>query len=118
MFFMKKLLVFIPICLSLFVSRLNAQQTNDSLTQQMKFYYYPSSNVYYNPSTSDYWYYDDATSNWTSVRELPSTIHLVKSPRYLVYHSDADIWKDNAMHLKKYKVKKNGQIKTKPQKTQ
>jgi len=113
---MKKLIYLLIICFSIGSSlSLKAQDTTSTTQhQQMKFYYYPSSNVYLNPSTNDYWYYDEGTSTWTSARELPSNITLVKSPRYLVYHNDADVWKDNAAHLKKYKVKKNGEVKTKP----
>jgi hypothetical protein len=87
--------------------------TTTHMAKQMKFYYYPSSNVYYDPSSNNYWYWDDATSQWTSVTELPSTVHLVKTNKVVVYHSDPDVWKDNAAHLKKYKTKKNGTTKAK-----
>ena len=49
-------------------TKLAAQET------RVRFYYYPSSNVYYNGE---------------------------------------DVWKDNAMHMQKYKAKKNGTIKAK-----
>ena len=93
-----------------------AQSTKDQTQQQqgIKFYYYPSSNVYYNTSTSEYEYYDEGSSTWVTVKELPSTITLVKTPVYTVYHNDAEVWKDNAEHLKKYKVNKEGKVKAKP----
>ena len=82
-------------------------------TQKVTFYYYPSSNVYYNVVASDYWYYDDATGAWDEVKTLPATITLEKSPRYTVYYTGKDVWKDNATHVKKYKAKGKGELKEK-----
>lgn len=90
------------------VSKVSAQET-----QKVTFYYYPSSNVYYNVTATDYWYYDDATSAWVEIKTLPATITLEKSPRYTVYYTGKDVWKDNATHMKKYKVKDNGELKEK-----
>ena len=74
--------------------------------QRVRFYYYPSSNVYYNVSTGEYWYYDNGTTNWVDVKTLPTTITVEKTPRYTVYYNGTDVWKDNAVHQKKYKAKK------------
>jgi hypothetical protein len=82
-------------------------------THRVRFYYYPSSNVYYNVSAGDYWYYDDGTTNWVEAKTLPTTITVVKSPHYTVYYKDHDVWRDNATHQQKYKVKKNGTLKPK-----
>jgi hypothetical protein len=90
------------------VSKVSAQET-----QKVTFYYYPSSNVYYNVTATDYWYYDDATSAWVEIKTLPATITLEKSPRYTVYYTGKDVWKDNATHMKKYKVKDNRELKEK-----
>jgi hypothetical protein len=89
-------------------SKISAQET-----QKVTFYYYPSSNVYYNVSASDYWYFDDANKAWVEVKTLPTTITVEKAPRYTVYYNGADVWKDNAAHQKKYKVKDNGELKEK-----
>ena len=117
---MKKIIL---LCLFAIVlgSALRAQDSTTSTTttttthkaKQMKFYYYPSSNNYFDPSNNNYWYWDDASSQWSSGTKLPSTIHLVKTNKVMVYHSDPDVWKDNAAHLKKYKTKKNGTVKAK-----
>lgn len=101
-------------------TRLFAQQTTTTTTtstqpqQQTMYYYYPSSNVYFNPTTSEYWYYDTGNSNWVQAKDLPSTVTLVKDPSYQVYYSGTDVWKDNAEHVKKYKVSKDGKTKEKP----
>lgn len=118
---MKKMLATLLVCLTVFCTSVMAQKTTTTTTtttsshnaRVMRFYYYPSSNVYYNPTDNDYWYYDDATSKWTSVPELPTTVHLVKTDKVTVYHTDGDVWKDNADHIKKYKMKKNGTVKAK-----
>jgi len=118
---MKKILATFALCLGVSCSALMAQDTTTTMTttttshnaNRMRFYYYPSSNIYFDPTNSDYWYYDNATSQWVSATKLPGTIHLIKTGRVMVYHNDADVWKDNPQHLKKYKTKKNGQIKAK-----
>jgi len=92
-------------------SKLSAQET-----QKVTFYYYPSSNVYFNTTASDYWYYDETTKGWVEVKTLPTTITLEKTPRYTVYYNGTDVWKDNAEHVKRYKVKDNGELKEKKSK--
>ena len=87
------------------ITHVTAQEVQQ--TQRVKFYYYPSSNVYYNTSTSEYWYYDQPTVKWVEVKTLPTTITIEKTPRYTVYYKDQDVWKDNPVHVKKYKGKKD-----------
>lgn len=104
-------------CGLVFSAGLKAQQTTTTTTSTQdstQFYYYPSSNVYLNPATNQYWYYDTGSSTWVSAQQLPSTITLVKEPVYTVYYNGTDVWKDNAEHMKKYKVNKNGKVKVKP----
>src|SRR5258706_9678813 len=82
--------------------------------QRVKFYYYPSSNVYYNISTGEYWYYDEPNVKWVEVKTLPQTIKIEKTPAYTLTYNGEDVWKENAMHQKKYKSKtKKGKTKTK-----
>lgn len=104
---MKRIILALALLFALGSStRLAAQET------RVRFYYYPESNIYYNPANSEYWYYDDVSATWTQVKTLPTTIVLTKAPRYTVYYSGEDVWKDNAMHMKKYKGKK-GEVKAK-----
>jgi len=58
------------------------------------------------PLAHDYEYYDPGTTTWVTVQKLPTTVTLTKSPRYTVYYNGKDVWKDNDMHKKKYKDKK------------
>jgi len=95
---MKKFIVMLAVLFALGFKQASAQRVT--------FYYYPSSNVYYNVSTHDYLYYDPGTTTWVTVQTLPATITLTKTPKYTVYYNGNDVWKDNAMHKNKYKAKK------------
>jgi hypothetical protein len=75
--------------------------------QRVKFYYYPSNNVYYDVSGNQYWYYDEPTVKWMEVKTLPTTITLQKTPVYTVYYNGSDVWKDNDKHKAKYKGNKS-----------
>jgi len=106
---MKKIILGLVLLFALSgTTKLSAQEV-----QRVKFYYYPSSNVYYNVSTGEYWYYDDVSTTWIEVKALPTTITFEKAPKYTVYYNGIDVWKENAEHIKKYKVKKDGEIKAK-----
>jgi hypothetical protein len=121
---MKKIIVAMTILFAAGISTgASAQQTQQTqqtqpaqTSQTIKYYYYPSSNVYYNESTGEYLYYNDADASWTTVKTLPSTIVLEQTPRYEIQYNGTDVWKDNAEHIKKYKVKKDGEVKAKPKK--
>ncbi|PWT93842.1 MAG: hypothetical protein C5B54_01230 [Acidobacteria bacterium] len=87
--------------------RASAQQDQQKQDQQkVTFYYYPSSNIYYNVSTGEYLYYDEPTTKWITAKTLPTTITLEKMPVDTVYYNGPDVWKDNPEHLRKYKAKK------------
>ena len=77
-----------------------------SLTSQaqLKFYYYPSSNTYYDVSQKRYLYQNNGS--WTPVTVLPATIRTVGRPRYIVYNQTPDVWIQNETHVKKYKAPK------------
>ncbi|MDB5193960.1 MAG: hypothetical protein JWQ96_3523 [Segetibacter sp.] len=71
---------------------------------QRKFYYYPTSNVYYDVAQQRYVY--QKGSNWTPVTTLPSGINLGRSQRYIVYSQTPEVWNQNQIHVKKYKAVK------------
>src|SRR5258705_13864439 len=111
---MKKIILAIALLVAIGSTlTVSAQETRTVTTTRVRYYYYPSSNVYFNPTNNEYWYYDDASTTWMQVQSLPTTITLTKTPRYTVYYSGEDVWKDNSMHRKKYKAKGNGVAKTK-----
>lgn len=115
---MKKIILGLAMFFALMSTvQVNAQTSNTTSTSsstRVKYWYYPSANIYYNDTSGDYWYYDDPSTTWTTVKTLPSTYVINdKTPRYEVWYDGTDVWKDNATHLKKYKVKKNGRVKMK-----
>ncbi len=75
--------------------------------KKMKFYYYPSANVYQDVSNSQYAY--DSSGTWVYTQQLPESIMLGENPRkVIVYHDSPDVWTDNKIHVVKYK---NGVVK-------
>lgn len=82
--------------------------------QRIKFFYYPSNNVYYNEASSEYLYYDEPSSTWMTVKQLPTMIVLEPTAmKYAVYSNNKEIWKENNAHKTKYKVKKDGTVQQK-----
>ena len=74
--------------------------------QQMKFYYYPQSNVYYDPGKKHYIYLENGT--WTTVGVLPKKVTIWGIPRVAIYGNDSKIWLKNSDHVVKYKNHPNG----------
>jgi hypothetical protein len=71
--------------------------------QQVKFYYYPNSNVYYNPVAGTYSYVNNG--QWVTVSSLPQTIVVKNQPKRVVYYTGTDVWNRN-----KVKVKSNNGV--------
>lgn len=75
---------------------------NNAKAQKTKFYYYPSSNVYYNTASGKYIYSNNG--KWTTVNALPARLSIAKTPRVIVYHTSPEVWMDNGNHQVKYKT--------------
>lgn len=73
---------------------------NAQVQARIGFYYYPQSNVYYNPHTREYAY--DDNGNWAYRRTLPSNV-VVRNQSHVMVYGDRDIWRDNDAHRNKYK---------------
>jgi hypothetical protein len=78
--------------------------SGNAQTKKMKFYYYPSSNVYYNTASGKYIYNNSGT--WTTVTTLPSTISIARTPRVIVYNTTPRVWENNGNHKAKFKAAK------------
>ena len=96
---MKKLLLSVLVVVSVLLSKA-------SDAQGIRYYYYPGSNVYYDPAHNQYIYYNGST--WTTARRLPGTITVQRSQRVSVYSDDRDVWRRNEEHKVKYKNYPNG----------
>lgn len=77
--------------------------TTTTKTTSTKYLYYPDANVYYNESTKAYMYLDPSTNTWTTNAQLPTTIVIDRKNSNEIAYNGTDIWKDNAMHQKKYR---------------
>lgn len=66
-----------------------------------RYYYYPEPNVYYSPSYHRYWYPQNGV--WIQLSTLPRGVVVVNQPRYNVYCDGDEVWRDNAVHVKRYK---------------
>jgi|GEM_PF-1038778 len=85
-------------------NRNDSYRNNDNRYQQSQnaYFYYPSSNVYYNVNTRDYWYMDH--QQWVRSNRLPKYMVLGNQARYDVRYDgrDGNVWKDNKKHYQKY----------------
>ena len=89
---MKKIIV----ALLLAISLISFQQAG---AQQLKFYYYPSSNVYYDLANHHYVYLNNGT--WTTINTFPPRFR-ARDRRVIIYHSGPEVWMDNTTHHRKY----------------
>jgi hypothetical protein len=64
-----------------------------------KYKYYPTANVYFDPSSRKYTYHKDG--RWTTVNSLPSSIRLNETARDFDFEGD-NPWKENENHKTKY----------------
>jgi hypothetical protein len=112
---MKKIILSMLVCGALFSASAQTTTTSSTTTTTTshKYYYYPSSNVYFDQTSGNYWYWDDASSQWSSAQNLPSTITVVQTDRHPISYRGDDPWKNNATDKQKYKTKKNGKGKMK-----
>jgi hypothetical protein len=65
------------------------------------YYYYPASNVYYSPSNKQYWYPNNGS--WVTANTLPAQYVVVNKPRHTVYYDGTEVWRDNGVHVVKFK---------------
>jgi hypothetical protein len=107
---MKKIIIALLVCGSIFSATAQTDSTRitttTTTTTTHKYFYYPSTNIYFDEASGNYWYLDNDTEAWNMVRTLPSTITVTETTeRYPVTYMGDDPWKENAEHIKKYKVK-------------
>ena len=73
-----------------------------------EYYYYPDDNVYYNPYSSNYIYYDQ--NRWCSGASLPRNFRFNSSGlRVNINYGGNSIWRLNDSHIRQYRNHNNGQ---------
>lgn len=119
---MKKILLMTLICGGMLSA---SAQTTDSTTTTTttttttghQYYYYPSANIYWDQASGNYWYRDNTSNQWVEVQTLPSTVTLDNNAeKYSLNYTGNEPYKNNSEDIKKYKTKKNGTVKIKPEK--
>jgi hypothetical protein len=97
--FMKK---FFLIMLVVTATGLSVQAQTDS-SRKSNYYYYPQSNVYFNPGTKNYSYYDSSSMKWNTGQTLPSQYNInAQTPKSSINYSGTQIWSDNKQHQLQY----------------
>lgn len=71
--------------------------------QQLRFYYYPASNVYYDIANQQYIY--PSGGSWVTRGALPSRTTVLGTDRVVVYSATPQVWRYNATHRAKYRGK-------------
>ena len=76
-------------------------------TTTVEYRYYPGSNVYYNPQTKTYSWFDQNQAKWTTGIALPISFKMKKKAAYnVIRYSGDDIWTANPDHIKMYGTQK------------
>ena len=98
--------------LTAFTVTASAQPPHAKAYGKHKYYYYPASNVYYDAGPRLYYY--NSGPSWTGVSVLPPTFSITTgAPRYAVYYDGPEVWRDNHVHVVKYKAYNNKPMKNK-----
>ena len=114
---MKKILLSLVLSVSILsaIAQDSTTKTTTTTTTTARNYsYYPANDVYFDESTGNYWYKDKGAASWTMTQSLPATIVVEKtSPKYPIMYKGDEPWKNNSTDVKKYKTKRNGDVKIK-----
>jgi len=102
----------LPVSAQVTSSQTTPPKANPTFTPgSHKYYYYPSTNVYFDEANGNYWYKDRPSSTtWKRTRTLPSTFNPGKGPRYKLNYKGVHPWKNNKEDIIKYKVNPNGKV--------
>lgn len=105
-------IVIAPVSAQVTSSQTTPPKANPTFTPGThKFYYYPSTNVYFDEVNGNYWFKDNPSSaTWKRTRTLPSTFKPGKGPKYKLNYKGIDPWKNNKEDIIKYKVNPNGKV--------
>ena len=106
---MKKLSTLFAVTLFLLAFNMQsviAQPSHAKEYGKHKYYYYPSSNVYFDAGPGLYYYQNG--NQWSGVSILPPSFSFsIGAPRVAVYHYGPQVWVDNHIHVVKYKGQKH-----------
>lgn len=100
---MKKLIIlFFAANLSWFAA--NAQTDSTGI----EYRFYPEANVYFNPQTKTYSWFDQSKASWTTGLQLPLNFKIKNEATFnTIRYPGTDIWASNPDHIKMYGNKSN-----------
>jgi hypothetical protein len=70
--------------------------------QEVKFYYYPRTNVYFDVARKDYIYSLDGGRTWGIINNPIDKEPATLGKRVVMYSADDSIWKQNDVHRRQY----------------
>ncbi|RYD78512.1 MAG: hypothetical protein EOP53_11090 [Sphingobacteriales bacterium] len=77
-------------------------------TTGIDYRYYPESNIYFNPQTKTYSWFDQTKASWTTGVQLPSSMQIKNEKSFnTIKYPGTDIWIANPDHIKTYGNKNN-----------
>jgi len=72
-------------------------------TSAIEYRYYPEANVYFNPGTKTYSWFDQSSSKWTTGIQLPASLRIRNEATFnTIRYPGTDIWASNPDHIKMY----------------
>jgi len=100
---MKKI---ITLLIAVVFTGLAANAQTDSTGTEYR--YYPEDNIYFNPKTKTYSWFDQSKASWTTGIQLPSSFKIKNEATFnTIRYPGTDIWAANPDHIKIYGSKNN-----------
>lgn len=80
-------------------------------SSQTEYRFYPEANVYFNPKTKTYSWFDQGTTKWTTGIQLPLNFKIKNEATFnTIRYPGTDIWSSNPDHIRTYGTKKKIQL--------
>jgi len=99
---MKRILWLAIIIVSIGLVCLQISCTSTKQKQEVKFYYYPKTNVYFDVVKKDYIYSLNGGKTWAVINNTIDKEPATLGERVVIYSPVDSIWKQNEVHRKQY----------------
>lgn len=99
---MKRILWLAIIIVSIGSVSLQISCNSSKQKQEVKFYYYPKTNIYFDVAKKDYIYSLDGGKTWGFINNLMDKEPATLGKRVVIYSTVDSIWKQNEVHRKQY----------------
>ncbi len=99
---MKQILWLASIILSIGFVTSSISCHDNKQKREVKFYYYPKTNVYFDVAKKKYIYSLDGGKTWGNISSLSDKEPVTLGKRLIIYSAVDSIWKQNEAHRKQY----------------